>query len=512
MRHFIKSVCLIVTLSLALDANAQAKKVVKSKPSGSQIQFAITQLKSGQYLSAANNLLALSRRTDVEAQKPQIKYMLGLAFMEMDMNQVAAFQFVDVIKSGDAKFVKPALEKLLITTDKLGDETLLNYALQRIDVNNLPEQNKDILYYHLGDIKQKAGQFAEAHQMYSLVSPSSRFYYNALYNLGLSQAEAGQTDLAIQTFNKLLKSRSSADVTDTNKVSAQMALARIYYQKKDWNKSIEMYSQIPRDHFMWHDALFEQSWAMLRAARFRSALSNFQSLHSSYYDDFYIPETLTLRAIVYLYICKYDEMEKVLNLFDKQYGSLQTKVQSFLKTKSSVAYYNEVEKAYLDRFRETKSVTRIPYIAAKNIAAEGDVRRSLAYIQKVTQEKKLIEKDSRVRSLPVGAYALKLLNNRIFGAKERTGDMVKAHMQNMNTELSDLKDQASLIKYEMINGQKEALKKKLDEKDLNASKSDAEEKDRSFYAQNGYEYYPFQGEFWLDEIGNYHYLGKQSCE
>ncbi len=36
--------------------------------------------------------------------------------------------------------------------------------------------------------------------------------------------------------------------------------------------------------------------------------------------------------------------------------------------------------------------------------------------------------------------------------------------------------------------------------------------DREFYVQNGFEFYPFKGEFWLDEIGNYHYLGTQSCE
>jgi DNA replication protein DnaD len=113
--------------------------------------------------------------------------------------------------------------------------------------------------------------------------------------------------------------------------------------------------------------------------------------------------------------------------------------------------------------------------------------------------------------LSVGTYSLKLLNNRIRSAKDRTGDMVKAHLMNMSTELNDLSEQASFIRYEMINGRKETIKKRLVEKDINDNK-ETDEKGREFYAQNGYEYYPFQGEFWLDEIGNYHYLGKQSCE
>ena len=519
------SILLSLILAVSTEGFAQTKKakptVTNKRPvvqrpaattAGSQINFAISQMKGGQYLSASNTLLALSRRNDMKEQKPQIKYLLGLAFMELDLNQVAAFQFVDVIRSGQSKYSRSALEKLLIVTDKLGDETLLNYALQRIDVNNLPAQHKDILYYRLGEIKQKAKQYADANAMYANVSPSSRFYLNALYNMGLSQAEAGQVDLALSTFKKLYNTRKSAGVLDTNRVAALMGLARSFYQKQEWTKAIEMYSMIPRDHFMWHDALFEQSWSMLRAGRFRSALSNFQSLHSSYYDDFYIPESLLLRSIVYLYICKYDEMEKVLSLFEKQYGPVQRGVDSFLKNRSALSYYVEVEKAYMDKFKDgPKTKTRLPYVSAKYISNQGDVRRSLQYIQKISAEKKRIDEDSRIRTSPVGSYSSRLLISRIKSAKERTGDLVKAHLQNMSIELKDLNDQAGLIRYEMINGQKETLKKRLADKDVN-EKGSEEEKTRSFYAENGYEYYPFQGEFWLDEIGNYHYLGKQSCE
>lgn len=493
-------------------SKASAQRVARPVTKNS-VASAVNQIRNGQYLSAANNLLALSRRSELQKDKAQIKFLLGIALMELNLNQVAAFQFVDTIKTGDPRFVRRALEKLLIVTDKLGDETLLNYTIQRIDVNSLPKQNQDLLYFRLGEIKQKAKLFSEAAQLYSKVSSASRYYLNALYGLGLVQAEAGQTDLALGTFRKLVNARARADVTDTTKVAAQMAIARTLYQKKDWDGAIEAYSLIPRDHALWHDAVFEQSWAMLRAARFRSALSNAQTLHSSYYDDFYIPESLLLRSIVYLYICKYDEMDKVLALYDKQYAPVEKRIRSYLAGKySPESYYTEVEKAYAHRYLEHKKVQgRLPYLVTRQISNEGNVRRSLNYIQKVMREKKTIEEDSRIRSLAIGTYSLKLLNNRLKSAKENTGNMVKAHLQNMATELADLNEQASFARYEMINGKKETLKKRIVEKDIN-DKNDTEEKDRSFYAKNGYEYYPFQGEYWLDEVGNYHYLGKQSCE
>ncbi len=328
----------------------------------------------------------------------------------------------------------------------------------------------------------------------------------------MAYLEMNKTEPALATFKQLIEHRSNGPVTDTNKIAAQMGMARAYYQKQDWDTAIEMYAQIPRDHFMWHDALFEQSWAMLRGARFRSALSNFQSLHSAYYDDFYIPESLLLRAIVYLYICKYDEMEKVLTLFEKTYEPVKAKISNFLNNNSeAISYYNELEKKLFDKKLDGNSGSlKIPYLVLKNIGEEGDVRRSLNYLKKIQDEKTSIESSGSYRGSGLGQYSVRVLNTRIKNTKVLIGDLVKIHLQNMKEDLLDLFEQSSFIRYEMINGKKELLRKKIGGRDLPSPIDN--QLDREFYIENGFEFYPFKGEYWLDEIGNYHYLGKQSCE
>ena len=223
--------------------------------------------------------------------------------------------------------------------------------------------------------------------------------------------------------------------------AAQIAIARVLYQKKDYEGSIEAYARIPRDHYMWHDAMFEKSWAMLRATRFRSVLSNLQSLHSSYYDDFYIPETLLLRSIVYLYICKYDEIDKVLNLFDKQYVPVLNSITNFLKSKSNMMdYYSEVEKAYiLKKDEESTKKTVLPLKVANKVYQEGNVRRSINYIKKLVEERKVIDENPNIKNSSIGQYSIKILANRIKGAKSQTGEFVKAHLANLEIELKDLK-------------------------------------------------------------------------
>lgn len=506
----IKTSLILIPLLIA-SLSAQAQQPPEGRSYKAQIENSVNLIKTGKNLAAAQQLLGLSRTSAIPAERARIKYLFGLSLMELNLNQTAAFQFAELIRTGDPAWTKQAIEKLLVVTDKLGDETLLNFAIQRVDINQIPAQNREMLFYRLAETKHKAGLAKEAIEFYSKVTPRSRYYFNALYNMGLAQAESNQPDLALQSFRRLLNSRAKASVTDTNKVAAQMAIARVLYQKQDWAKSIEAYSLIPRDHKYWHDALFEKTWAMLRAARFRSTLSNFQSLHSSYYEDTYLPETLLLRSIVYLYICQYDEMEKVLSLYERQYGPALTRVNNFLKNTNSDMYFQEVNKTYqLKKNTDDKKQLALPYNILKRVSEEGDVRRSYAYLKKVNDERKLVESSSQLKGSSVGSYALRILNNRINSTRAVIGDQVKRHLTSIKEELTDLNEQSSFIRYEMINGKKETIKKRLSGKEL--PKNNEETRDRSFYIQNGYEYYPFQGEYWLDEIGNYHYLGKQSCE
>lgn len=477
-----------------------------------QLSQALQMVRSGQYLQAAPLLYSLSRRPEFTNERMQIKYILGVALMELKLNQVAAFQFVDVVRRGDSRYVRQALEKLSIVADQLGDDTLLNYAISKVRIDEFPANQKDIVYYRLGEIRQKAGQPVEAQQLFARVPQGSRYYNAALYRRASSLMEANRPKDAIPIFDEILNSRLSAPVTDPMRVQAQIGLARAYYQLQDWDRSLEYYRDIPRDTEIWHDALFESSWASLRAAKFRTTLSSLHSLHSSFYEDYFIPESLLVRAIVYLYICKFEETDKTLDLFEKTYQPVLQAVDRYLgSVRDPIHYYNEIEKAYIIRAdRKPVQGLKIPYMISRKILDEGDVKRSFAYLRTLNEERLKLESYGAFAKSPIGVYSMKVLTNRFKNTKVAIGDLVKAHLVRLRGDLRDFFEQASFIRYETINGKKEILKKRIAGKELDEQLN--EDVDRDFYIQNGYEYWPFNGEYWIDEIGNYHYLGKQNCE
>ena len=83
-------------------------------------------------------LFRLSQSPRYRSRRTQIKYILGLMLFQMRLNQVAAFQFIGVVKQGKTKYLRKALEKLSLAADYLGDDTLLNYAISRVKVNQTP--------------------------------------------------------------------------------------------------------------------------------------------------------------------------------------------------------------------------------------------------------------------------------------------------------------------------------------------------------------------------------------
>ncbi len=483
---------------------------------GHDLQNALGFARRGNYAEASSRLFQLSLDPRFANRRMQLRFLLGVVFYQMKMYQLAAFQFIDVIRDGNNPYVGRSLQKLSLAADALGDDTLLNYAISRIKVESFPMAHRDMLYYRIGEFQLHNQQYLDAIKSLNQVPPSSPKYDKALYMIALAYAENNQPKVAAKYFQELIDDREDRPVTDTTRVAALMGKARALYQAKDWADAIEAYRQVPRDSQYWHAMLFESSWAMFRDGRFRSAMSNFQSLHSPYFEDSYIPESLLLRSIVYLYICKYTEMDKTLGLFERLYRPVYNSLNSYLnQVDNPQQYFADQIKIMITAsqvgFNPEHARFRIPYLVIRKVMKEGDFHRSLSYIKMLVRER------HRVLSMPfswrrgaIGRYAMMTLDRRFQRAREKAGREIRNHMLEVRADLVDLFEQEGFIRYEMLNSKKEYLKKLVAGKELPQTQIN-EKQSRDYYVQNGYQYWPFRGEYWLDELGDYFYLGTSSC-
>ncbi|MCZ0933300.1 MAG: hypothetical protein OXJ52_09140, partial [Oligoflexia bacterium] len=456
----------------------------------------------------------LSRGSFFKSKRLQIKYTLGIAFLEMKLYHLASLQFVYVIrKDKGGKYRSKALEKLSLILEHFEGDLLFCPLADQVKEYDYPSAVISQLSFYFGKCAFSKKNFKRARYYFSKVASSSSVYDRALYYRALAYAEEDKVRQSANLFRKLAGLKKG--ITDTNRVASFMGLARVLYQGEKFEDSIKVYRSIPRDTPYFYDSLLENSWNYLRSGKFRSALSNFQSLHSVFYRDRYQPESLILRAYVYLYICKYYEMEKVLSLFHAVYMPILKEVKSALRRGRNYNSYVKSALAYVQNKQDGLGLSddrALPKVVMDQILKNEKFYSLIEYLVKLNQEKALLDSfPAEWRRDRVGRNAYYILNRRIKTTQNSAGKEVRRNLLAVKAELGRLYTSSQYLKYDMLKGKREYLKKKISRKYLDKIQID-EKITRSYYIQNGYEYWPFDGEAWLDELGNYHYLGRQSCE
>jgi len=470
-------------------------------------------IENGNYVLGSRELYRLSRGSLYKHKIIQIKYTLGIAFLEMRLYHLASLQFVYIIRRDKkGKYKSKSIEKLSLILDHFGDDSLFCSLSKDIKEYEYPSNVSSRMHFYFGKCAFYKKQYAKARFHFRKINSNSPDSNKAIYYRALSYAEENQVSRSADLFREL--SDTSTNVTATNRVAALMGLARVLYQGEQFEDSIKIYRSIPKDTPYFYDSLLENSWNYLRSGKFRSALSNFQSLHSPFYNNRYQPESLILRAFIYLYICKYYELEKVLDFFKVVYKPVLKDIERSLSYNSS---YLDYVKAILDSkkgngLRLSSGASNLPAVVVDRITRNDRFNSKIAYLLKLKEEKDVLNSLApEWKSDRVGRNAFYMINRRIDSTQKLAGKEVKKVLLEVRDELKRLSLSEKYLRYDVLKGKREILKKKISNKYLEQIQID-EETSRSFYIQNGYEYWLFKGEAWLDEIGNYHYLGQQNCE
>jgi len=297
-----------------------------------------------------------------------------------------------------------------------------------------------------------------------------------------------------------------------------MALARAHYNAKHWAEAVSFYREIPKDNDVYRQAQIELTWALFRSAQFRSALSVVQSLNTPYYENFYNPEALVLRSLILLFICQTEDLEKSIQLFQKNYlstlnvlnvwnGSNYSAAENFKEVEQTLTQLKKIQGGNLPTFKG-----RLPFFVLRSILEEPDIKLKISYLNKIKVEKRNLNVLFQGQT-PFLKFGTKIIDARIKNISNEIGEMIKSQLQEKEAELSEFASQFEFINYELLNLKKEQAKKKvMASADSPVAQQINKDDKREFYIQNGYQYYPFQGEFWRDEIGNFQYVGVNRCE
>ncbi|HMN68300.1 MAG TPA: hypothetical protein PKC28_07150, partial [Bdellovibrionales bacterium] len=250
------------------------------------------------------NQLATAEKTQAEAT-----YHLGACADQLAMHQAAFDKLSELVVAEDDEFGKDALKLLAKDLPVIYED---DFAKIMKGLKNpkalISEESRDDVAYRFAKGAYRNGDFKLSGAQAELVSDKSPNKEDARFLSAMNSFALNDKPAALKKLQDLWASLEARKASNSNiRALTAVNLARMNFALKKYDKALEYYMQVPKDHALWVNALIEQGWTQLALEDFSGAIGNMYSLHSPYFKAVYQPESFVIRTIGYLNICQYGD-------------------------------------------------------------------------------------------------------------------------------------------------------------------------------------------------------------
>ena len=479
------------------------------------------------YFTAAVGFYAIMKNKEWDRLHETARYYYAESLFRMGLYQASEYQLAEMLFEGpQSHYFISSLLKLLAVTYKTEDERVLFAVLSNVDYSALPKKFANELTYYLGKISFYNNQDDKALDLFKRVKNYSSFYPKAIYFMGVIQVRQQMYAEAMKSFTELKKMPDDkyigGDIVKL-KGMAELALGELYYaaawKSKNklamFNVALNYFSNVGRDNDQWFESLFARTWASLMIGRFDSTLGTVVTLRSPFFTDIYFPEVNVVEAVTYFNLCQYKEVNNVIDYFFSIYPGYSEKMKSWLEnvsTKTGLDVYMELLKMYKSAQKGEK--TALPESLLRKILTDPIFERKYIHIKEIEREFGVIETSPDAFKTSVIAKDIsKKMMYQLTTLRNEAGIWLVNRVQNLSQELVQLIADMRAIRFEMTDSMKSALEKEEQfGKKVEKGEEKKEAKKMNPSVPDGYYYYPFDGEYWEDELGFYFFNVENACK
>ena len=328
-------------------------------------------------------------------------YLLGEAlFQAHDFYSAKHYLIEAVAKKNGSKAEQQALQRLVEVALRTGDYENVDTYLNRLQ--NLPANAVEpTVPYVRAKYYYFRGKLDDAEQVFASIPSNNPYYFQSLYFLSTIKVKKGDLAGASTGYDNLLKMQAPDEAGKDIQDLARLAIARIYYERSQFDKAIEVYLAVPRQSKYWSEALREQAWTYIKAKDWQRAYRSVNLLLLYDPDTADAPDLRLLEGNLELRMNNFylasDEFSKVRDEFEPIHRQLQ---QVIVRSQTDPAYFDSLVGKSLDKFDISVFV---PPTAAKWVKAEPDVARMMSLASDVgemqrdlSDSQKLVERIQHV--------------------------------------------------------------------------------------------------------------------
>jgi tetratricopeptide (TPR) repeat protein len=480
------------------------------------------------------------REPSLGAVHDEARYQLGKALARLGLHHSALGTFDAILDKGPqaSRFYGSAMEWLFYVGRRLDNEQPVLSRVAKHARDAFPPGYEDKFHFLLakyefergralkdaGRAQEAQGAWAEARRLSSMVreqagaapapvkgdapnAPEGDLFAKSRFVEGLVLYASGEDVKAIEAFKDVVRitNPKRGRVSEPAlREQAFLQLARIHYQYRQNRYAIFYYGKMPWGGENWLEGLWEASYAHYRIGDYEKTLGNLLTLQSPYFKDEYYPESYILKAIVYYENCRYPEARRVLESFTSIYEPVYDELARLTSTPRPAPAYYELVQANDHAGGMTRKIMKLAH-------TDQNVRQLAASIREVEDEmdRGIGGRRSEFRQSALAKRLGETLTAEKASLVEEAGARARGKLEYERDQLRTLLAQALRIRIEVSRKEREALEGSLAKgsqvdvvRDLKYSSAVSDE----------HLYWPYEGEFWRDELGTYSYTLTRGCK
>ncbi len=483
-----KFVLLVLILSTVV-VHAENKSLAPSA-----FDMAKRAYESGSYSRALDLLSQAINSASDSSSRNKAYYYQGLVLFEMGYYYSSYVSFRNVLLTADDKnreIYEKSIKNVVVITDRLNMQDRAGKAISGLPANFIPSSVGSLTHYSQGIYFMSSGESEKAMSHLKSVNPESQFYAKSMFYLGVLATKVKNYKEALFYFDKVADlTRGKRDSFSLGELG-RLNLARTLYSAGDIERSVEVYSQFLSSSPHWLTVLLEASWPLLRMNDTTVSLGNLHTVLSPFYREDLVGEAYVLRATILFSLCKYEEMRRTLAQFFHFYDPILRAMQTETNQLGSAdAYYRAyttekgINRAFVNFAKRDPGIIN----SIKVLDLLREERRNISQYGRNDQMKRMmqiIDDTDKSLSLEIGATLQKLHKSKL-------------------AELLGQREQANYLKVEIVTGEKDLIE---GQKGLPPKRV----VDVETSVAAGYHFWPYEGEFWEDELGTYVYTTESAC-
>ncbi len=481
---------------------AEGEEGLEEPPERSrQLKKALKQVKKKEWALGSLSLYKVLEDPEQSWYHAEVRYYLAYCLEQMGMSYSALEEYNRFLldTQPDSSLLPKALRRSVSLGRQMDAGWILAPGLSKLDTSLVTAGFQGPAMYWVGRWHYENGNYLVARAYLSIVPKDTEFYAQARMLEGISMTREGKPVDAIAPLTAALQAADAESTTDNIWEVANINLGRAYYAIGNFERSIEHFERTPRDSPLWFESLYEAAWSYFRLGRLSGALSHLQTVDSPFFDGVYHPDATLLRILLFYYLCKYVDGQDMLNDFTEEHYAIAEELDKAIK-KAEGSPEKLFEALYTWKTARKDAGLRLPDPVKQWFATDESLVRIGDYVAGIDAEMAAIDRNRTGWERSALREDLgRALEERKRVAVDGKGRAVLAKLRGMHIVLQEHLGNSELYKIEMITAEKNiydaAYQGRLTDK-MSTRKADSS-------VPEGYRFWPFQGEYWLDELGWY---------